>query len=219
MRQDELVTDATPILLVQPEAWAAADPDASNRALLVQGDGDVDFLGQHFSTKLQFGTAGLRAPRGLGPARMNRVTVRVTARAIGLHLMDSGLHQNGVVIGYDARPDSDIYALDTALLLTKLGVPCLLINDPCPTPVVVWHQKMRAAAGAIVVTASHNPAEDSGYKVYGSDGIKYDRRSTKKLNPLWISQTFPVKKIWLHKRRSSTYRKCGSYRLHRKCGA
>jgi phosphomannomutase len=172
MRQDELVTDATPILLVQPEAWAAADPDASNRALLVQGDGDVDFLGQHFSTKLQFGTAGLRAPRGLGPARMNRVTVRVTARAIGLHLMDSGLHQNGVVIGYDARPDSDIYALDTALLLTKLGVPCLLINDPCPTPVVVWHQKMRAAAGAIVVTASHNPAEDSGYKVYGSDGTQ-----------------------------------------------
>ena len=172
MRQDELVTDATPILLVQPEAWAAADPDASNRALLAQGVGDVDFLGQHFSTKLQFGTAGLRAPRGLGPARMNRVTVRVTARAIGLHLMDSGLHQNGVVIGYDARPDADIYALDTALLLTKLGVPCLLINDPCPTPVVAWHQKMRAAAGAIVVTASHNPAEDSGYKVYGSAGTQ-----------------------------------------------
>ena len=79
--------------MVQPEAWAAADPDASNRALLAQGIGDVDFLGKHFSTKLQFGTAGLRAPRGLGPARMNRVTVRVTARAIGLHLMDSDLHQ------------------------------------------------------------------------------------------------------------------------------
>tara|TARA_Y100001970_G_scaffold281998_1_gene393946 strand:- start:1078 stop:2505 length:1428 start_codon:yes stop_codon:yes gene_type:complete len=86
--------------------------------------------------------------------------------------MDRGLQQSGVVIGYDARPDADIYALDTALLLTKLGVPCLLINDPCPTPVVVWHQKMRAAAGAIVVTASHNPAEDSGYKVYGSDGTQ-----------------------------------------------
>ena len=172
MRQDELVTDAAPILLVQPEAWAAADPDPSNRALIAQGANDSNFLGRHFSTKLQFGTAGLRAPRGLGPARMNRVTVRVTARAIGLHLMDRGLQQSGVVIGYDARPDADIYALDTALLLTKLGVPCLLINDPCPTPVVVWHQKMRAAAGAIVVTASHNPAEDSGYKVYGSDGTQ-----------------------------------------------
>ena len=172
MRQDELVTDAAPILLVQPEAWAAADPDPSNRALIAQGANDSNFLGRHFSTKLQFGTAGLRAPRGLGPARMNRVTVRVTARAIGLDLMDRGLHQSGVVIGYDARPDADIYALDTALLLTKLGVPCLLINDPCPTPVVVWHQKMRAAAGAIVVTASHNPAEDSGYKVYGSDGTQ-----------------------------------------------
>ena len=172
MRQDELVTDAAPILLVQPEAWAAADPDPSNRALIAQGANDSNFLGRHFSTKLQFGTAGLRAPRGLGPARMNRVTVRVTARAIGLHLMDHGLQQSGVVIGYDARPDADIYALDTALLLTKLGVPCLLINDPCPTPVVVWHQKMRAAAGAIVVTASHNPAEDSGYKVYGSDGTQ-----------------------------------------------
>ncbi|MEC9114918.1 MAG: phospho-sugar mutase [Actinomycetota bacterium] len=166
------MTDAAPILLVQPEAWAAADPDPSNRALIAQGANDSNFLGRHFSTKLQFGTAGLRAPRGLGPARMNRVTVRVTARAIGLHLMDHGLQQSGVVIGYDARPDADIYALDTALLLTKLGVPCLLINDPCPTPVVVWHQKMRAAAGAIVVTASHNPAEDSGYKVYGSDGTQ-----------------------------------------------
>ena len=172
MRQDELVTDAAPILLVQPEAWAAADPDPSSSALIAQSVGDSSFLSQHFSTKLQFGTAGLRAPRGLGPARMNRVTVRVAARAIGLHLLDSGLQQGGVVIGYDARTDADIYALDTALLLTKLGIPCLLINDPCPTPVVVWHQKMRAAAGAIVVTASHNPAKDGGYKVYGPDGTQ-----------------------------------------------
>ena len=72
MRQDELVTDAAPILLVQPETWAA-DPDPSNRALIAQGANDSNFLGRHFSTKLQFGTAGLKAPRGLGPARMNRL--------------------------------------------------------------------------------------------------------------------------------------------------
>ena len=100
--------------------------------------------------------------------------------------MDSDLHQNGVVIGYDARPDADIYALDTALLLTKLGVPCLLINDPCPTPVVVWHQKMRAAAGAVVVTASTILQKTAVIKSTDRTELKYDRRSTKKLNPLWI---------------------------------
>ena len=170
MRQDELVTDVVPGLVVQPEVWVAADPDSSGKSIVVEGASDSVFLNQYFSTKLQFGTAGLRAPRGVGPSHMNRVTVRVTARAIGLHLLGLGLAQNGVVIGYDARPDSDVYALDTALLLTALGIPCLLVDDPCPTPVVVWHQKMRSAAGAIVVTASHNPAADSGYKVYGPHG-------------------------------------------------
>ncbi|MED5361613.1 MAG: phospho-sugar mutase, partial [Actinomycetota bacterium] len=108
-----------------------------------------------------------------------------------LHLLDLGLARSGVVIGYDARPDSDIYALDTALLLTALKIPCLLIDDPCPTPVVVWHQKMRTAAGAIVVTASHNPAPDSGYKVYGPDGSQIRPPEDRKIESLMNFSDLP----------------------------
>ena len=191
MRQDELVTDVVPGLVVQPAAWIVADPDSSGKSIVAERASDSVFLDQYFSTKLQFGTAGLRAPRGVGPSHMNRVTVRVTARAIGLHLLDLGLARSGVVIGYDARPDSDIYALDTALLLTALKIPCLLIDDPCPTPVVVWHQKMRTAAGAIVVTASHNPAPDSGYKVYGPDGSQIRPPEDRKIESLMNFSDLP----------------------------
>ena len=101
MRQDELVTDVVPGLVVQPAAWIVADPDSSGKSIVAERAADSVFLDQYFSTKLQFGTAGLRAPRGVGPSHMNRVTVRVTARAIGLHLLDLGLARSGVVIGYD----------------------------------------------------------------------------------------------------------------------
>ena len=172
MRQDGLVRDGSSRLLVQPEAWINADPDPHTRSTIEKLSSDSDLIAAHFGTKLSFGTAGLRAARGVGPSRMNRVSVRVAARAIGGYLLDRGLSEKGVVIGYDARPDSDIYALDSARLLTALGVRCLLIDEPCPTPVVVWHQMARMAAGAIVVTASHNPSSDSGYKVYGPDGTQ-----------------------------------------------
>ena len=159
-------------LLVQPEAWLNVDPDPRTRSALDQLISTPELLVSHFGNKLSFGTAGLRAERGVGPARMNRVSVRVAARAIGGYLDMRGLAEEGIVIGYDARPDSDIYALDSARLLTALGVRCWLIDGSVPTPVVVWHQKKLSAAGAIVVTASHNPASDSGYKVYGPDGTQ-----------------------------------------------
>ena len=172
MRQDGLVRDGSSRLLVQPEAWINADPDPHTRSRIEKLSSNSDLIAAHFGAKLSFGTAGLRAARGVGPSRMNRVSVRVAARAIGGYLLDRGLSEKGVVIGYDARPDSDIYALDSARLLTALGVRCLLIDEPCPTPVVVWHQMARMTAGAIVVTASHNPSSDSGYKVYGPDGTQ-----------------------------------------------
>ena len=166
------MSDGSSRLLVKPEAWINADPDPHTRSIIEKLSADSDLLGAHFNTKLSFGTAGLRAERGVGPSRMNRVSVRVAARAVGRYLLNRGLAEKGVVIGYDARPDSDVYALDSARLLTALGVRCLLIDEPCPTPVVVWNQMAQSSAGAIVVTASHNPASDSGYKVYGPDGTQ-----------------------------------------------
>ncbi|MEC7827893.1 MAG: phospho-sugar mutase [Actinomycetota bacterium] len=172
MRQDGLVRDGSSRLLVEPEAWINADPDPHTRSVIEKLSANSDLLAAHFNTKLSFGTAGLRAERGVGPSRMNRVSVRVAARAIGRYLLNRGLAEKGVVIGYDARPDSDVYALDSARLLTALGVRCWLIDEPCPTPVVVWNQMARSSAGTIVVTASHNPSSDSGYKVYGPDGTQ-----------------------------------------------
>ena len=172
MRQDGCVSDPTRVLAVEPLAWAEADPDPTTLLAIKELSTDPEALTAKFAGRLRFGTAGLRAPRGVGPARMNRVTARVAARAIGRHLEALQIAQRGVIIGYDARPESDTYAMDSARLLTAMGITCWLIDGACPTPVVAWHLRERQAAAAIVVTASHNPVADSGYKVFGSDGTQ-----------------------------------------------
>ena len=167
MRQDSGVTGASYEQVVSLEHWLEADPHLPAKSTLKALSSDPGNVAKLFASQISFGTAGLSAERGIGPTRMNRVTVRVVARAIGFYLLREGLEERGVVIGYDARPDSNLYATDTARLLTALGIPCWLIDEPCPTPVVVWNQRHQAAGAAIVVTASHNPASDGGYKVYG----------------------------------------------------
>jgi phosphomannomutase len=172
MRQDGLVSDPTPVFAAEPLAWIEADPDPTTLMTIKELSANPEALAANFAKPIRFGTAGLRAERGVGPARMNRITVRVVADAIGRHLETLEMAHRGVIIGYDARPESDLYALDSARLLTAMGISCWLINGPCPTPVVAWHLRERQAAAAIVVTASHNPAKDSGYKVFGSDGTQ-----------------------------------------------
>tara|TARA_B110000014_G_scaffold262904_1_gene258071 strand:+ start:4397 stop:6205 length:1809 start_codon:yes stop_codon:yes gene_type:complete len=172
MRQDGFVSDPTPVFAAEPLAWIEADPDPTTLKIIKELSANPQALAANFTKPMRFGTAGLRAERGVGPARMNRITVRVVADAIGRHLETLEVAHRGVIIGYDARPESDIYALDSARLLTAMGITCWLIDGPCPTPVVAWHLKERQAAAAIVVTASHNPARDSGYKVFGSDGTQ-----------------------------------------------
>lgn len=151
-------------------AWITAEPDEHNRAVLIgwQRDGIPDPL----PAPLRFGTAGLRGPMGPGPGCMNRVMVRIAARALGEELVVRGTAERGVVIGHDARVDSAAFAMDSARMLTALGVPCILIDGPAPTPVVAHHGLARRAAAAVVVTASHNPRTDNGYKVYWSDGAQ-----------------------------------------------
>lgn len=186
------MSDASSRLLIEPKAWLDVDPDPRSRSALDQLSSNPELLVSYFGNKLSFGTAGLRAERGVGPSRMNRVTVRVAARAIGSYLATRGLTEKGIVIGYDARPDSDIYALDSARLLTALGVSCWLIDGPVPTPVVVWHQTKLSAAGAIVVTASHNPSSDSGYKVYGPDGTQIRPPIDQEIESLMTFDSLPL---------------------------
>ena len=172
MRQDGCVSDPDQGFAVAPLAWVEADPDPTALLLVEELSADPEALAANFAEPLRFGTAGLRAERGVGPARMNRVTVRVAARSIGRYLRSLNLTHKGVMIGFDGRPESDIYASDSARLLTAMGITCWLIDGPCPTPVIAWHLRERQAAAAIVVTASHNPATDSGYKVFGPDGTQ-----------------------------------------------
>ncbi|QNE20859.1 phospho-sugar mutase [Kribbella qitaiheensis] len=154
------------------EAWLSEDPDPDTRAelqqLLETDAGDA--LADRFSGKLEFGTAGLRGAVGAGPNRMNRVVVIRAAAGLCAYLKANGLTDGPVLIGYDARHKSDIFAQDTAAVVRGAGLDAVLLDRPAPTPVVAFGiQHLKAVAG-VVVTASHNPPQDNGYKVYLGDG-------------------------------------------------
>ncbi|MEV4380101.1 phospho-sugar mutase [Streptosporangium sp. NPDC049644] len=149
-------------------SWLAQDPDPDTRAelteLLERGDGDA--LRERFGAKLEFGTAGLRGELGAGPNRMNRVTVMRAAAGLA-RVLGPGRH---VVIGYDARYKSDVFACDTAAVLTGAGLRASVLPAPLPTPVLAFAVRHLGADAGVTVTASHNPPRDNGYKVYWGDG-------------------------------------------------
>ena len=158
--------------------WRAQDPDADTVARLdelVAGteSGEASAraeLASAFSGPLEFGTAGLRGPLGPGPARMNRVVVAQAAAGFGRWLRDAGHEGGKVIVGYDARYKSADFARDTAEILAAQGFVPLLTARPTPTPVVAFGIREYGCVAGIVVTASHNPANDNGYKVYLGDG-------------------------------------------------
>ncbi|GGP94637.1 phospho-sugar mutase [Streptosporangium pseudovulgare] len=148
--------------------WQAQDPDPETRAelgALLEG-GDEAALRERFGAKLEFGTAGLRGELGAGPNRMNRVTVMRAAAGLA-RVLGPGGH---VVIGYDARYNSDIFARDTAAVLTGAGLRVSVLPGPLPTPVLAFAVRHLVADAGVMVTASHNPPRDNGYKVYWGDG-------------------------------------------------
>jgi phosphomannomutase len=162
-------------LEARAKAWLAVDPDPDTRAeleeLLAGPDADDELAGR-FSGRLQFGTAGLRGELGAGPMRMNRVVVRQAAAGLCRWLQDRGEAERGLVIGYDARHKSDVFARDTARVAAEAGVRARLLPGPLPTPVLAFAVTETAAAAGVMVTASHNPPRDNGYKVYTADGAQ-----------------------------------------------
>ena len=164
-----------PVPRTAASAWLAAEPDADMRTELASLlAGPADELALRFTGRLQFGTAGLRAAIGAGPQRMNRLVVQQAAAGLVDYLLAEvpGAAEQGVIIGYDARRKSDVFALDTARVCAAKGVKAMLFPHVVPTPVLAWNITATGAAAGVMVTASHNPPADNGYKVYLGTGAQ-----------------------------------------------
>lgn len=158
------------------ENWIADDPDPKTAATLqslLDANNEAE-LGRLFNGFLTFGTAGLRGPIAPGPSGMNRAVVGRTAAAIAEYMKARGL--NKVVIGRDARYGSEDFTRESAEILSGAGMEVSVLPRPLPTPVLAHAVKQLGAHVGIMVTASHNPPMDNGYKVYlnaNVDGINY----------------------------------------------
>ena len=154
-------------------AWLDQDPDPATRSelqrLIETNDAE---LADCFAGRLHFGTAGLRGPLGPGPNRMNRVVVLQSAAGLARYLTEQISPECSVVIGYDARHNSDVFAHDTASIMQGAGVRAFVLPRPLPTPVLAFAIRNLGAAAGVMVTASHNPPQDNGYKVYLEDGCQ-----------------------------------------------
>jgi phosphomannomutase len=171
-------------LLARVQAWIADDPDPTDRdelrALLASSDQAE--LTDRFAARLTFGTAGLRGAIGGGPNRMNRAVVRAATAALAEWLHESLAGNTcelrashapaAVVVGCDARHRSADFAGEAARVLAGAGLTVHMLPQPCPTPLLAFAVRHLAAAAGVMITASHNPAADNGYKLYLSDGAQ-----------------------------------------------
>ena len=170
------IDDRDTVRLALAEAWIAQDPDPETRAELAEliegarsGDAAASAeLADRFDARLAFGTAGLRGEIAAGPNRMNRVLVAQAAAGLAGYLVARAAPgaAPSVVIGYDGRKNSDVFARDSAEVMSGAGVRAILLPRLLPTPVLAFAVRHLGVSAGVMVTASHNPPNDNGYKVY-----------------------------------------------------
>jgi phosphomannomutase len=169
----------------EARAWMADDPSPADRAELedllaaagqpgAAGQAALAELADRFAGRLEFGTAGLRGAMGAGPNRMNRAVVRAATMGLArwLHERWPAAAQAGVVLGWDARHRSAGFAEEAACVLTGAGIPVHLLPGRSPTPLLAFAVRHLSAAAGVMITASHNPPADNGYKLYLGDGAQ-----------------------------------------------
>jgi phosphomannomutase len=162
-------------LVEQVTTWMAGDPDETDRATLATllEEGDETELHRRFDAPLTFGTAGLRGPEMAGSAGMNRYTVRRATQGVVAWLHELGLDPSrGVVVGRDGRHGSETFNDEVVAVLLGAGVAVYEMPGPLPTPLVAYSVKALQAVAGIMITASHNPAVDNGFKLYAADGAQ-----------------------------------------------
>ena len=164
-------------LVAEVKSWISDDPDPKTRAQLQEwlDRGATQELTECFQGFLEFGTAGLRGPLGPGPSRMNRCVVSKTAYGLSRFMSNAGL--NSIVIGRDARYGSEDFTRDTAEIMSGAGFEVFVLPRALPTPVLAFAVRKLGCDVGVMVTASHNPPQDNGYKVYlgGTvNGIRYE---------------------------------------------
>jgi phosphomannomutase len=163
-------------ILEAARVWMAGDPDPETRKALQKliDSGDMSGLEKAMGGRLTFGTAGIRGEVGTGSNRMNRAVVIKTTRGLADYLIEkgAGLPDSPVILGFDARPSSGRFAEDASGVLAAAGIRVGFFPEVTPTPLVAYTAKHVSASAAVVITASHNPPADNGYKVYGANAAQ-----------------------------------------------